>query len=283
MNVRFSLPWILAALLLAACPPAGAEDEKRTPEELVAKHLASLGSEEARAAVKTRALAGAASFLIRLGGNGEGSGAANILSDRRRTRIGLRFREVDYPGEQAAFDGKSVTVGFVRPGQRSALSQFIFLHDVILREGLLGGVLTARWALLDVEGRKPKLSSSGLKKVEGRSLYELSYRNRKGATDLQISLYFEAETCRHVLTEYRLVVPSGMPEAPGRTGPRHAYHTVTESFDDFRVVDGLMLPHSYKLVYTVDLPNATYLAHWTISDIKIAHNAPMQDAFFLVQ
>jgi hypothetical protein len=277
------MPRVLTASLLLLYSGAFAEDAKLTPEELVAKHLASIGSAETRSAAKTRALAGSAAYLLRLGGQGEGAGAANVLSDRRRTRIGLKFRNVDYPGEQLAFDGRSVTAGFVRPGQRSTLSQFVFNHDVMLKEGLLGGVLSASWALLDVAGRKPVLSSSGVKKVEGRSLYALNYRNRKGSVDLQITLYFDTETFRHVITEYKLVVPSGMPAAPGYTGPRDGYHTLAEYFDDFREVDGLMLPHYYKIVYTIEGPNATYLAQWTISDIKIGHNAELQDAYFLVQ
>jgi hypothetical protein len=283
VNRRRNLKWLLVILLVAVSFPAGAKDRKLTPEELVSKHLESLGSAEARGAVKTRALAGSAAFVLRLGAHGEGKGAANVLSDRRRTRIGLKYQEVDYTGEQFGFDGETVTVGFVRPGQRSLLSQFVFNHQVLLKEGLLGGVLTAGWALLDVGGRKPKLGISGLNKVEGHSLYELKYRNRKGSTDLQISMYFDAETFRHMLTEYRLVVPSGMPDAPGHTGPRDVYHTITESFDDFKIVDGLMLPHFYKLVYTIEGPDATYLAQWTISDMKIGHNPPMQDAYFVVQ
>jgi hypothetical protein len=274
---------IAMVLLTGLSSRAGAKDEKLKPEELVGKHLAAIGSAEARNAAKTRALAGTTAFVLRLGGHGEGTGSANVLSDRRRTRIGLRYPEVDYPGEQLAFNGERVSVGFVRPGQRSALSQFVFHHDVILKEGLLGGVLTEAWGLLDVSSRQPKLASAGLKKVEGRRLHELKYRNRQGTADLQISLYFEPDTFRHVLTEYRLVIPSGMPDAPGHTGPRDSYHILTEYFDDFRVVDGLTLPHSYKLVYAIEGPNTTYLAQWTISDMKIAHNAPMEAGYFLIQ
>jgi len=262
---------------------AAAKDEKFKPEELVAKHLAAIGSAEARSRIKSRTVAGTTTFVLRLGGHGEGSGSANVLSDERRTRIGLKFTSLQVPGEQLAFDGKGVSVGLVRPGQRSPLSQFVHHYEVMMRDGLLGGVLSAAWGLLDVPGRQPRLTSTGIKKIEGRRLHELKYQDRGGTTDLQISLYFDPETFRHVLTQYRLVQPSGMPSVPGETPPRDTFHTVREYFDDFKEVDGLTLPHSYKLVYTIEGLNTTYIGQWSISDIKIAHNTPMEDGYFSIK
>ncbi|NWG14794.1 MAG: hypothetical protein HXY20_14810 [Acidobacteria bacterium] len=268
------------AVLLSGVP---AKEEKLKPEDLVARHLAALGSAEARARVMTRTVAGTTTFTVRLGGHGLGDGSANILSDRKRTRIGLRYTAIEYPGEQLAFDGERISAGFVQPGQRSPLSQFVYHHDVMMREGLLGGALNAAWALLGVADRRPKLASTGLKKIEGERLYELRYRSRRGEADLQISLYFEPETFRHVLTQYRLTQPSGMPPAPGLTGPRDAFHTLVEQFGDFREVDGLTLPHSYKLAYTIEGPRSTYLAWWSISEMKILHNLNLEDSYFAVQ
>ena len=283
MKRPFNLLAVVICGLTVLLATASARDEKLKPEELVTKHLAAIGSAEARSRVKTRAMAGVTTFVLRLGGHGEGSGSANMLSDERRTRIGLKYASLEVPGEQLAFDGKEVSVGLVRPGQRSPRSQFVHHYEVMMRDGLLGGVLSAAWGLLDVPGRQPRLTSTGIKKIEGQRLHELKYRDRRGTTDLQISLYFEPETFRRVLTQYRLVQPSGMPSAPGQTPPRDTFHTVMEYFDDFKEVDGLTLPHSYKLVYTIEGLNATYLGQWSISDIKIAHNAPMEDAYFSIQ
>ena len=276
---RLLLSWIGLAVLLEG---AVAIDGKLKPEELVAQHLAAIGNDEARGAVKSRALAGATTCVLRLGGEGELQGPGNILSDRRRTRIGLKYQSQEYSGEQLAFDGERVSVGLVRPGERSALAQFVYHHDVVMREGLLGGVLNAAWGLLDTGNRQPKLAYNGLKNVEGRRFHELRYRPRRGPADLQITLYFEPETSRHVMTRYRLEVPSGMPSAPGETPPRNSFHTLVEYFGDFRDVDGLTLPHSYRFVYTIEGLQSTYLAQWSFSDVKIAHNAPMEDGYFSV-
>ncbi len=283
MKRTFRLLAVAIGGLTIIASDASAKDEKLKPEELVARHLAAIGSVEARSRVKSRALAGTTTFVLRLGGHGEGSGPANVLSDERRMRMGLKYTSLQVPGEQFAFDGKGVSVGLIRPGERSPLSQFVHHYEVMLRDGLLGGVLSAAWGLLDVTGRQPKLTSTGVKKIEGRRLHELKYQDRQGTTDLQISLYFDPETFRHVLTQYRLAQPSGMPSAPGETPPRDTFHTVKESFDDFKEVDGLILPHSYKLVYTIEGLNTTYIGQWSIFDIKIVHNIPMEDAYFSIK
>jgi len=262
---------------------SAAGDETLNPRDLVARHLLSIGSAEVRSGIKTRVIGAATSCKLRLGGEGELKGPGNILSDGRRVRIGMKFTSHEYSGEQLAFDGKRVGAGFTRPGDRSALAQFVYNHDVVMKEGLLGGVLSAAWGLLDVEKRQPKLESTGLKNVEGRQLHELKYRPRRGSSDLKISLYFEPETFRHVMTQYLLEVPSGMPSVPGETPPRNTFHTLLEYFGDFRVVDGLTLPHSYRFVYTIDGVHSTYLADWSFQEMKIGHNAAMQDAYFSIQ
>jgi len=42
------------------------------------------------------------------------------------------------------------------------------VENVPLREGLLGGVLSAAWPLLRLAQQNPKLEYRGLKKMEGR-------------------------------------------------------------------------------------------------------------------
>jgi len=269
--------------LLVAIMPAGAA-EKLKPEELVARHLQSIGPEAARSQVKTRAVTGSAEVTFRLGATGQLKGSAAFFSDGKQARISLNFHALDYPGEQWAFDGERVSVGTVRPGERSALSSFIYHYDVLMREALLGGAFNAGWALLDATGRQAKLSYSGLKKMEGKRLHELRYRARKGSGDLQTQLFFDPETFRHVYSEHRLVQPAGMGRSPTESSSqRDTIYLVQEQFDDFRDVDGLSLPHQVRITFTIEGMQNTFLADWTVRAEKIVQNVAIDPKSFKVQ
>ena len=78
----FSRRWISAAYLLFACVYALAADLK--PEEIVQKHLASIGTPEARAAAKTRVIQAPATYRILVGGSGQST--ARLSSSSRSAR-----------------------------------------------------------------------------------------------------------------------------------------------------------------------------------------------------
>ena|ERR1017187_8658426 len=92
---------------------------------------------------------------------------------------------------------------------RSAFGNFVFVQDAVIREGLLGGVLSTAWPLLNLDERKAKVSFDGLKKIDGQELYELRYRPHKN-TDLEIHLYFDPQTYRHVETTYSYSVTQSL-------------------------------------------------------------------------
>src|SRR5262249_58746401 len=99
----------LLLLALGSGPMASAaKDEKLKPEELIAKHLESIGPAEKRKAIKTRATAGTAQVVFRVGGNGDLSGKGNILSDRPSFWMGFYFSALGYPGGQLAFAGRQI-------------------------------------------------------------------------------------------------------------------------------------------------------------------------------
>ncbi|PYV19960.1 MAG: hypothetical protein DMG07_00715 [Acidobacteria bacterium] len=272
----------LSCLALAA--GATAKDDKPKPDQLVASHLAALGSAEKRAAVKSRAATGTVQVVFRLGAQGQLSGPAALLSVGHKARINWAFNQLEYPGEQFGFDGSRVTVGLVRPGVRSNLSEFIYQFDYLLKEGLLGGVLATGWALLEVPERQPKLDVTGLKKIEGKQLHELRYRPRRGAGDMQVTLYFDPESWRHVRTQYRLVIPARMGATPAESaGQRETVSMVVEEFGDFKEVDGLTLPHSYRLQYTIEGQRSTFLADWKMVVQQLLHNQEIDPKFFTVQ
>jgi len=179
----------------------------------------------------------------------------------------------------------------------------VFVQDAVIREGLLGGVLSTAWPLLDLNDRKPKLSFEGLKKMDGQELYELRYHPRKNS-DLEISLYFDAQTYRHVETVYSYttsssfanlaastpvgVAPSsggrGGSTSPGTEGAGGTAETaaarqlpnryrLTEKFSDFKTVDGVTLPTQEDIQFSQELQNGrTTLWDYDLKGLEIANN-----------
>jgi len=178
------------------------------PEQLIAKHLDSIGTAEARKSVKTRVVQGTAQYKILVGGAGTLDGKAVMVSEGDKLRLLLKFENNDYKGEQFVSDGSRLEVAATTSQRsRSPLGDFIYTQNTAIHEGLFGGVLSTAWPLLNLDERKPKLSYEGLKTVDGRQLHLLRYKPKK-SSDQTIDLYFDPETYRHVLTVYSLTVRS---------------------------------------------------------------------------
>ena len=267
---RLRLSALAFVLLLSALVFAGGQ--KLKPAELVEKHLASIGSAEARAAARNRVAVGDADVVFRLGANGQLSGTGNFLSEGPMIRLGLIFNGVEYPGELFGFDGKKVTVAQMQPGVRSPFGEFVHTYDVLLREGLLGGTISTAWPLLDMAHRQPRLQYTGLKKTDGKQLHELKYEKKKGSTELQIALYFDPESFRHVRSQYRLSLPDAR-------GGGQEVSSLVETFDNFKEVDGLTLPYMYRVVFQ----QGQYLAEWNFVVTEVMHNQQIDPKLFVVQ
>jgi hypothetical protein len=171
----------------------------------------------------------------------------------------MKFSSQAYPAESFSLEGGLADVGFVQPGKRSGLGNFVSTNDVILREGLLGGVLNAGWPLFGLAGRGAKLSYDGLKKLEGREVHRLRYRAKKGQDTLDVFLYFDPDTFRHVASVYRasraqqlgtsIVSSSSEPDT---------YLQAQETFGDFKSVKGLTLPTTWTIRYEMQAKVTQY-------------------------
>ncbi len=280
--MRISGKLVCAAALFCCAVCAIAQEQKLTAQDIVTRHLDSIGPAAARAAIKSRTTQATTQFDVVLGSPaGHAQGSALFVALDRRLSFAMRYPEGKYPDEQFVFDGKSVQVALGNTRQRSALGDFFYRHNLLMSEGLFGGVLRTSWPLLELKDRQPKLKYNGLKKVDGRELHDLTYAPRQGADqDLIIHLYFEPDTYRHVKSVYTFTVERSLrhqAELSRRdvfSGPQNREdirYKVEESFSDFRAVDGLTLPGRWKLTYTAE-SGGTMSSAWEFTLGPVAHN-----------
>lgn len=274
----------LAAITLASFLPIsrarGLTADGLTAQDVVAKHLASMGSPEARNAIKSRVIMGTALATFRLGGKGQAEGRALLASQDTMNMITISFNVPDYPRENLGFDGHTLRVADLTPGVRSTLGKFFMTHEMPFRDGLIAGTLSSAWPLLDLSSRKVTLKYEGLKKVDGRQLHVLRYE-AKNDSNLKTKLYFEADTFRHVRTEYEKRQIQEMVTEPGVTQKQGDSITkLTEEFADFKTEGDLTLPHSYKLQLSIEALNRRVLQDWAFTLVQFSFNKNLDKSQF---
>lgn len=254
--------------------------QKFTSEELIARHLDSIGNEKQRAAITTRIISGTAQVIFRTAPVGQAIGKAVLASENTKQLFGMSFPSPVYPREQLAFNGVSFVAAFATPGTRSVLGNFLVTNDAIFRQGLICGVLSAGWPLLQDTKRQAIIEYVGTKRIDGSLLHELRYTPR-GSSDLKISLYFEPETFRHVRTEYDRTVPAPMGRVEyTNVQEREGRYKMVEDFSLFKGEGGLNLPHLYTIKLSVDTINGTFLAEWTIKLTNFEFNQKIDQSAF---
>jgi len=265
---------------------------KLTPDEIVAKHLESIGSAEARARVHGTRIKGDASVTVRFCGEGQVDGQVLLSSQGKMNLIDMNFdAAAGYPYELLRFDGKDFAASQFRPGSRTCLAQFFVQNEAIFKEGLVGGALSEAWPLLHVADRNPKLEYGGLKKIGDKEHHVLKYNPRKGS-DLKIVLFFEADTFRHVRTEYSRVIYASeqrrigggggqLPQATSQQAS-NARIEAREEFSDFKEEAGLNLPHTYKFHLAVQSELRPAAIDWIFNLKEFAFNAQLDPSAFTI-
>ena len=280
---------VITCAAIGMCSMRAMNDNKLAPGEVVAKHLASIGPAAARANVHGTRIKGTCVMSVKLGGSGQSEGQALMASQGSRNLIKLAFDSEN--STWFKFDGSKATVSQFRPGRRTSLEQFFAAYDVIVKEGLIGGTLSESWPLLDLQQKNPKLEYSGPKKIGGKELHVLKYTPRRGS-DLKITLFFEAETFRHVRTEYeqtiyvtdqqRIAGGNGQLPSIGSQRATNARLSAFEEFSDFKPESGLTLPHSYKFELSIQSETKPALVDWVFSLTDFTFNAPFDPAEFTI-
>ena len=269
-------------LLLASCAVA-AQDKKMELPELISRHQEAIGSAAARGSIKGRFAAGTAKYVSRMGSSPNVEGTVGLVSLNPKLRYSIKFPSQQYPGEQLAFDGKHLDVGVLPGGRRTALGLVALQQDLPLKDGLLGGLLNTGWPLLK-DPVPARLDYKGTKKIDGRLVHVVGYRPQKGSSDLKVTLYFDADTFRHVRSEYEFLIGARMGVGPNdSTKIPESRYSVSEDFDDFKPVDGMTLPHKCKLQLSVQASMTTILTDWTLTFTQIVQNQPIEDNVFTLR
>ncbi len=249
-------------------------------EEIISKHLDSIGTKEKRDAIKNRLVGGTSEFESKLPSR-KTAGKAVFVSEANDLFFVSSFNSKEYPFEKIGFFKGKQNLPFVTSGTRSPLGAFIADHNKILSDGLLTGSISQTWALLNLQDQKGTLKSAGSKKIGGRETYVLSYSPKNGgSTEFSIKLFFDKQNFRHVRTEYRHVIAAKV-ETFGALGKQTGVEiSLTETFADFKDESGLTLPYSYKIQYLTDSNRGTYEYKWGFTISKYLFNQNLAPDFF---
>lgn len=278
-----AIPFVLLAARLVSA------EEKLTAEDVLRHHLDSIGPASIRSAAKSRVIEGTASYRVLVGGSGHFDGKAVMASEGNKLHILLKINAPQYSGEQFISDGERTSILASYTNQyRSELGNLLHNESIPLLDGLVGGVLTTAWPLLDLDAHRVKIQYEGLKKVDGTLLQVLTYKPRK-KTGLEITLYFEPETFRHVRTIYVATKEAGLAASQLRPGTRPrsgraspdvrsaptgpTWWKIEEQFSDFKTDDGLTLPSHYDLRFQQQLQyGTTKTVEWSVTTTRVLNN-----------
>ena len=255
--------------------------DKIKPEQLVEEHLKAIGTPEAQERIKTRLIIGLSTMKYITGGSGQLAGKANWASEKGKMGLVIQFGARDYPGEHFAYDGNDVMVDYIQTGgQRSPIGNFLLNYEGLIKNGIFGGVLNLNWPLLDTGESKSKMNIK-TKKIDDRELYEVEFRPKGSMEDVKVKLYFDPETYRHVMTEYRLRKVS-MGGSLSSNAESTTNYLLVEKFEDFEAVDGITLPHKYSLTYELQGRSSLQVLYTFDAD-QIGHNGPIDARFYIAQ
>ncbi|MGA2414961.1 MAG: hypothetical protein ABSF59_10955 [Candidatus Sulfotelmatobacter sp.] len=278
---------VICVLLTSLSTLAAAEDIKL--EDVVARHLAAIGTPEARAAVKSRGIQGTLQFRDLTGRIGNATGNWGEVSEKQDWNFVMKFGSGEWRGERFVFNGDKVDFAVFTSSRRpSPFGDFVHSQEYLIKEGLLGGELSTGWALENPDRNHGKLEYLGLKKEEGRDLLCVEYF-AKGNSDMKIKLFFDPETFQHVMTQYSLIwTPGSGHNAPRTGGSRsdegQSRYLIEERFSDFHADNGITLPRHYDLRYTQEPQRGGSRSYdWDMVADKVFTNIAVDPANFEIK
>ena len=270
--------YVLPVLFLTALLSANTFSQKLKPEEVLLRHLDSIGTAEARAAASNWIVVGDASARFVSTKDQTVQGRVVIASDGNKNFFGLNMNSSAYPGERFSFNGKDAHISLVTTNNRSVLGNFLQSNTYLLEDSLLGGTLERSWVAQNPKA-KASLSGGGIKKIDGRECYVLDYMRKN--SDLDVTLYFDKETFRHVRTEYKRSSSAAIGARPEQSSQfNETRYKVVEDFSEFQTDKGITLPRKYRLNYIVTGGQGTTEIEWNFTLNELAYNQKLDPNTF---
>lgn len=255
-------------------------DEKMKPEEVIAKHLESIGSKEKRDATKDKVVSAEVLYTVTAPRNVAANGKAVFASAGNKSLFGMSLNLPNYASEQIVYNGKSVKVTDAIPGTRSVLGEFMRSYDEIVSGGLFNGILGSDWALLNLSDKTAKLSYKGIKKINGVEAHGIEFIPKKRA-DVEITMYFDATNFHHIRTEYtKLISAQQGPSIDASAGQSAHRYRLAEDFSDFKNTSGLTIPTKYTLQFTHYGSALITDAKWEFKVNNVSYNQNLEDKTF---
>lgn len=281
-NIAYTIVARISLLSLLLMFALNSPAQKLSTEEIVEKHLASVAPTEMRSKFNSFIAVGDVGVSFVAPKNPSTRGRIVFASSGDKSFVGMNLNAVDYRSEKFVYDGQNVDVEVVRLGSRSTLGNFITSNSALISDGLIGGVLSTRWAMAKFSDRRAKISSGGSKKINGADTFVLRY-TPSGGGSLDINLYFDKSTFRHVRTEYSRISSASI----GRTADDSVRQSesrlkLVEDFSDFKDVNGMTLPHSYLITYVISGAHGTTEIKWSSQLLEFAINQPLDDTTFRI-
>jgi hypothetical protein len=256
-----------------------ANSQQLRADEIIGKHIASIGSPEAIAKAKGRMAIGKSEFIRQIPRQ-TATGHSVMASDGSEFAFHSTFDLQIYPMERIGIFSNKITIPLLNEGMRSPLGAFLMVNDKTLRDRIFGGTIFSTWRLLDLSGADGKFEADGKKKINGRETFVLAYRPKSGLRGgSTIKLYFDAENFHHVRTVMELSEPDRGFEINGQNTqmtPANASNgsVLMEDFGDYKEVNGLVLPHNYNVSLTLNGYAGTAQFKWnfTIVEYRLVNN-----------
>lgn len=255
----------------------------QTAEEILAKHLDSIGIETNRKNIKSRMIAGTSKVTFRGRGAGLTEGIIVLASEGEKNLIGMKFNNADYPFEMMGYDGNNFSAKQIRPGVRSVLGDFLRMHENIFKGGIMGGALSQSWFLLHFDDKKGRVNYEGIVNSEDKKFHKISYLPRKGS-NLDIKFFFDSENFQHTKTEYKRTLSSSIGNGVDNSARQsETRYTLIEEFSDFKSEQKLTLPHNYRLFLEIISGNGTVSYEWKMELKNFVFNEPIEPNRFNVE